>query len=109
MQNEENEVALYLRILPDTSLQDVKNGWAEVEKARNFLFGKNRFYPLKNLELAKQILDIDKKYGIRKGISDYNKQDIIFGGKETFEEEDTGIRKIKQNRHRYRKRFGLTS
>ena len=109
VENEENEIALYLRILPDTSLQDVKNGWAEIEKARNFLFGKKRFYPLKNLELAKQILNIDKKYGIRKGVSDYNKQDMIFGEKETFKEEDVGIRKIKQNRHRYKKRFGLKS
>ncbi len=107
-----NEPALFIRVYSNTSLGDVKKGWKLIENLRNrtyMLYGKKRFYPLKNLSLAKQILGIDNKDGVRKGVTDWVKRNEIFGDTDDFKEEDKGIGKIKITRHRYKRRFGLKS
>jgi len=96
---------LCVQIFNDTSLADVRRGWKYVERAKKVYYDKTRFYPLKNLNLAKKILDLDN--GTEQ--TDWAKQNEIFGDTDSFSEEDKGIRKIKQTRHQYKKRFGLKS
>ena len=107
-----NERELLLRIYPDTALDDIRKSWAYVKKIQLVLkkeYGTKQWYPLKNLGLAKKVMEVDKKLGIRKCASDWDKQNEIFGETDNFKKEDGGINKIKQTRHRYKKRFGLKS
>ena len=105
---------LYIQIFDTTASRDVVAGWRFIDAARKVLLGKKRAYPKRNLALAEQVLDLDKKMGNEYG-SDWKKRDIIFGESgeaftpESGAKESKERKKIKQTRYSYKRRFDSKS
>ncbi len=105
----DDKMGLSLQIFNDTSLDDIKKGWKFIERARTFYFGRARFYPLKNINIAGKLFALDTNTD---KLSDWEKQEKIFGeirGTNFGPIEKKRRKKIQNTRSRYRKRFGSKS
>jgi len=103
------EIAFFIRVLENTAKQDIVAGWGNVSVVRDAIFGKKNFYPLKSLDLAKKIREVDAGDSSN---SDWDKAEKIFGeakGAGWGKTERKRKRKIQQTRSRYKKRFGTKS
>lgn len=107
------ENAVFIRLFENTSKQDVVAGWKYIAEVRDRVLGGRRYYPLKNLGLGKQIVDLDRSNPRIKGkewkSSDWEKQNVLFGETSDAKIENKNISKIRINRHRHKKRFGTKS
>lgn len=105
---ETNEPELFIQIFENTILRDLKKNWKLITKCQKKLKKlkgiKKRDYILKNLKIAKKLNELDKKEK-----SDWIKQEKIYGeikGLDFGKEEKKRKNRIKQIRHRYKKRIG---
>jgi hypothetical protein len=100
---------VYIQIFENTSSHDIRNGWASIAKIRDAAIGTKRFYPFKSLSLAQEILKSDEE---QPGISDYDRQELLFGAKTSGNWgaiEAKERKKIKNVRHRAKKKSGANS
>lgn len=99
------EPELLIKLFDDCSWRDIKKYWNYIsdrlKKLREIKGIKKRYYPLKNLEIAKKLFELDKEER-----SDWIKQEKIYGeagdldfGKIEWKRKN----KIKQIRYRYKK------
>ena len=96
-----NEEELFIKIYPDTSLDDIKESWKVIMIHQVLLrkqFNSKRFYPFKNLETAKKIKELDTKK-----MSDWERQEEVYGrsdGPNWGKEEVKKKARVRQIRHR---------
>jgi len=97
------ESELMIKIYPDTSLDDIKISWKAISKEQALLRGehkKKRWYPLRNIEIAKKIQQLKKD-----SISDWEVQEKLFGEITDInfgKEERRRCARIRQTRKRYK-------
>jgi hypothetical protein len=121
-----NEPQLKIQLFEDTTIDDIKNGWNIINQHQQELrkikdIDKKRYYPLKNMDKAKKLLNLDTvkyHYGsFFKGRDDKEKRELLpYGELDKAEEiygevelsgkaEKKAKNKLKQLRHQYRKRL----
>ena len=102
------EQELFTQITEDTSLGDYKKNWnliSAYQKKMRERKGIKRYYPLKNLGIEKELKKLDKR-----GEPDSIKQEKIYGeitGLKFGEEENKRMARLRQIRHRSKKRTSL--
>lgn len=99
-----NEKELFIKIFPDTSLEDIKITWKEIVKTQKRLrenIGWKRFYPKTSIPTAKKLKELDTK-----DIDDWQKQEIIYGESRGA---DWGKKEVKRkaNLRQIRKRYKI--
>jgi hypothetical protein len=99
------ELELFIQIFDDTSLQDIKDNWNLVgelqKKIRKDKGMEKRFYPQKNINIFKKIINLMKN-----GLSNWEIQEKIYGEKTGLDfgkKEKKAIDNIRQIKHRGKK------
>lgn len=102
-----NEEQVHIIPFENTTIADIKKYWKKVTEINKILYHKKgidkRYYPLKNLNIANQLFNLDK---IEK--SDWIKQEKIYGEitDENFaKKEKLRKNRLKQIRYSYKKRI----
>jgi len=116
---ETKEPELFIQVFEDTSSEDIKKNWKVIKECQNKLREikgiKKRYYPLKNLEIARKLAELDKKDYFdnvlvedkKVKVNDITKAEEIYGELPlNKKKEQRAKNKIKQIRHQYKEREG---